>query len=68
MMELTVEILVHHHGAKFTREHVLDTVDAAQRKEPVISQFAIQSRDVNFLEHELRDFDRARGAAQKHKI
>jgi hypothetical protein len=32
MMELTVEILVHQHGAKFTRELVLDALDAAQHK------------------------------------
>ena len=32
MMELAVEILVHQYGAKFTRELVLDALDAAQRK------------------------------------
>ena len=32
MMELTLEMLVHHYGAKFTRELVLDALDAAQRK------------------------------------
>jgi hypothetical protein len=32
LMECTIQILVHQHRAKFTRELVLDAVDAAQRK------------------------------------
>jgi hypothetical protein len=32
LMECTIQILVHQHGAKFTRELVLDALDAAQRK------------------------------------
>jgi hypothetical protein len=32
VMELTVEILLHQYGAQFTRELVLDALDAAKRK------------------------------------